>query len=314
MLKQTSTSMPGCRIVILLIFLSGAALLLLSPVSADPAGSMEATTVVSLTVTSPATAGAASAPPGSGVTISADGDTSYYLGEKVVFRGHNYDSDTTYLFFTGPATFMDGPGIPAAGGNLTSPRQPVVSGKPDSFTPVKTKADKTWEYTWYTSGVTLDAGTYSMYAVSRPDAKDQAGPDASWVKIIVKKPFLSAEISPAAVTKGEPFTVTGSAEGEPPSVQLWIIGNNVRVQYHNPGKSWCILYVQRRYATLGKTPGRPELSDRPALDAEQHVRYRCQRGLRPQPEPGQRYEYLPDLRPGKPAGQRCGRGAHCCAG
>ena len=36
------------------------------------------------------------------VTIAAHGDQSYYLGEEVVFNGYNYDSDSTYLFITGP--------------------------------------------------------------------------------------------------------------------------------------------------------------------------------------------------------------------
>jgi hypothetical protein len=205
MAQQTSTSTHLCGIVIMLVFLSGAAILLTAPVSADPAGSMDKKAAV---------------------TISADGDKSYYLGEKVVFRGDNYDSDTTYLFMTGPATFMDGPGIPGNGGNLSSPQQEVVSGNPGSFTVVQTKPDHTWEYSWYTSGVMLDAGTYSMYAVSLPNAKDQAGPAAADVGIIVKKPFITAEIAPASFGKGEPFTINGTAEGDPPAVQLWILGNN----------------------------------------------------------------------------------------
>jgi hypothetical protein len=163
---------------------------------------------------------------GTGVTISANGDKSYYLGEKVVFSGHNYDSDSTYLFMTGPGTFVTGPGIPKGGGKLTSPLQEVVSGNPDSFTVVKTKADKTWEYSFYTANLPVDAGTYNIYAVSQPKAMDQAGPAAAGVGIILKKPFITAQISPASITKGQPFSVTGTAEGDPLSVQIWIIGNN----------------------------------------------------------------------------------------
>lgn len=161
-----------------------------------------------------------------GVTIGAQGDRSYYLGEKVVFRGNNSDSDTTYLFMTGPGTFVTGPGIPKSGGKLTSPLQAVVSGSPDSFTAVKTRPDKTWEYSWYTANLPLDAGTYTMYAVSQPKAMDQTGTAAASIGIIVKKPFITAQISPASVTGGQPFTVTGTAEGEPPAVQVWIFGDN----------------------------------------------------------------------------------------
>jgi hypothetical protein len=163
---------------------------------------------------------------GTGVTISADGDKSYYLGEKVVFRGQNTDSDTTYLFITGPGTFKNGPGIPADGGKLTSPLQEVVSGIPDSFTVVKTKPDKTWEYAFYTANLPVDAGTYNIYAVSQPKAMNQAGPAAAGDGIILKKPFITAQISPATIPQGVPFTVSGVAEGIPPNVQVWIMGEN----------------------------------------------------------------------------------------
>jgi hypothetical protein len=162
---------------------------------------------------------------GTGITIDARGVHSYYLGEKVVLSGYNYDSDTTYLFMTGPTTFMDGPGIPDAGGKLTSPRQQVASGNPDTFTAVKTNPDTTWEYSWYTANLPVDAGSYTVYAVSQPKAKGDTSPAAS-VSIILKKPFITAEISPSTITKGMPMTVSGFAEGNPPTVQIWILGKN----------------------------------------------------------------------------------------
>lgn len=164
---------------------------------------------------------------GKGVTIIASGIRSYYQGEKVVFSGYNYDSDTTYLFITGPGTFMNGPGIPDSGGKLTSPRQEVVSENPGSFDTVKTKADKSWEYVYYTHNLNVDAGTYMVYAVSQPKAKNQLnGVSSANVGIILKKPFLTGEISPSSLSKGESFTVSGTAEGDPESVQIWILGNN----------------------------------------------------------------------------------------
>jgi hypothetical protein len=172
------------------------------------------------------TPGGGDASAGTGVTIAAQGVQSYYLGEKVVFTGHNYDSGSTYLFITGPGTFVTGPGIPNGGGKLTSPQEEVVSGNPDSFTVVKIKPDNTWECAWYTANLNLDAGTYTVYAVSQPKAKNQLGPDAASVGIIVKKPFITAEIIPSSFLKGQPFTVRGTAEGGPPSVQIWIIGDN----------------------------------------------------------------------------------------
>lgn len=165
-------------------------------------------------------------PAGTGVTISVDGDKSYYLGENVVVRGRNTDSDSTYLFITGPGTFKDGPGIPAEGGKLTSPLQRVVSGDPDSFTVVKTNPDKTWEYAFYTANLPVDAGTYTVYAASQPKNAGQLGPDAANVGIILKKPFITAEISSPDIVKGQPFAVNGTAEGIPDTVQIWIFGDN----------------------------------------------------------------------------------------
>ena len=199
MSKQTSNDLSGSwKMILLLLIIAGAAALMISPVSAD-----------------------------TGVTISASGVQSYYQGEKVVFSGHNYDSDTTYLFITGPGVFMTGPGIPKGGGKLTSPKLEVVSGNPGSFDTVKTNADKSWEYVYYTHNLNVDAGTYTIYAVSQPKAKDQLnGVSSANVGIILKKPFITAEISSSSISKGQTFTVKGTAEGDPPSVQIWIIGDN----------------------------------------------------------------------------------------
>ena len=154
-----------------------------------------------------------------GVTISTDGNPSYYLGEKITIRGQNTASNSTYLFLTGPNR-------QATGVKLTSPDKDVISGNPDSFTIVKTKPDKTWEYSFYTSNLPFDAGTYSIYAESQPKAKDQLGSDAAQISLIIKKPYVMANISPLSVVKGQSFTVTGIAEGIPPAVQAWIFGNN----------------------------------------------------------------------------------------
>ncbi|MGB9177018.1 MAG: hypothetical protein WCB46_09815 [Methanoregula sp.] len=190
MSKQTSKNPSGSWKMILLLIIAGGAALMISTVSAD-----------------------------TGVTIAASGVPSYYLGEKVVFSGHNYDSDTTYLFITGP-------GISDGGGKLTSPQQDVVSGDPGSFDIVKTKADTSWEYVYYTHNLNVSAGSYTIYAVSQPKTEDQLGPGAASVHIILKKPFITAEISPATISKGVPFTVSGFAEGNPEKVQIWILGKN----------------------------------------------------------------------------------------
>jgi hypothetical protein len=103
----------------------------------------------------------------------------------------------------------------------------VVSGNPDTFTVVNTQPDKSWDYSWYTSGLRLDAGSYTLYAASKPKTEDQlAGTPYDATSIIIKKPFITSGISPSSVSKGQPFTVTGIAEGNPLAVQIWIFGDN----------------------------------------------------------------------------------------
>ncbi|WP_157199074.1 hypothetical protein [Methanolacinia paynteri] len=156
-----------------------------------------------------------------GVTISADGDQSYYLGEKVVLRGQGSGADSVYLFLTGP-------NLPAGGVNLESPDDAVFNGDPDSFTVVETGPNNTWEYSFYTANLNLDAGSYTLYVVSSPTAKNRFDNSTNYnmTSIILKKPFITAEISPANVVKGQPFSITGFAEGVPTEVQIWIFGDS----------------------------------------------------------------------------------------
>ncbi len=191
MVKQSNGNTVRFRKMILLFIIAGAAVLLISPVSAE-----------------------------TGVTISARGDQSYYLGEEVVLSGTNYDSDFTYFFITGPGISLDG-------GRLTAPLQNVTSGDPASFDRVQTKPDKTWEYPLYTYNLGINPGPYAIYAASKPKTASQLTvADNKTARVIFKKPFITAEVTPPAIVKGQPFTVTGYAEGNPGAVQLWIFGDN----------------------------------------------------------------------------------------
>ncbi len=163
------------------------------------------------------------------VTVVAAGDQSYYLGEEIKLSGTNTESSTTYLFIIGP-------NLPANGGVLTNPKVAVT---PDT-TPVDgdgtwnsvkaaVLADNTWSYKWGTSNLDLDAGTYTIYAVSKPYDKDPDPPrQAAYgtVSIIIKKPFVSATASQSTVAQGDKIFITGTAEGQPDSVAIWILGKN----------------------------------------------------------------------------------------
>jgi len=218
MLPQGNNNPFGYRTLILLFLISGAAALMISFASA-----------------------------GTGVTISADGDKSYYQGEKVILRGQSPDADTVYLFMTGP-------NLPAPGGKLTSPSTAIVSGNTETFTTVKTKPDNTWEYAFYTGSHLVDAGTYSVYAESEPKTVDQLGSGAATVGMALKKPFIIAKISSVDIVKGQPFTVTGTAVGFPPEVQIWIIGDAYAYTTKTPVNSDASFTFTANEAISGKLP------------------------------------------------------------
>ena len=168
------------------------------------------------------------------VTIVAAGDQSYYLGEEVKFSGTNTETQTTYLFITGP-------NLPTQGAMFTSdPRNSAPASKPDtpgvnngdplSFQTASVLGDNTWSWKWGTANVALDAGTYTVYAVSGPMSNTPAslGKVAyGTVSIIIKKPFISATASQSTVAQGDNVFITGTAEGQPSQgVAIWILGKN----------------------------------------------------------------------------------------
>ena len=89
-------------------------------------------------------------------------------------------------------------------------------------------SDNTWSYKWGTSLLQLDAGTYTIYAVSQPVDKSALSSVAyGTVSVIIKKPFVSATASQSTVAQGDKLFITGTAEGQPSSgVAIWIMGKN----------------------------------------------------------------------------------------
>jgi trimeric autotransporter adhesin len=155
------------------------------------------------------------------VTIVAAGDQSYYLGEEVKLSGTNSETDVTYLFITGP-------NLPTRGAMLKSPKKEVNNGQPQSFDQADVQDDDTYEYKWQTANLEVDAGTYTIYAVSAANDKDHLN-DAQYdtVSLVIKKPYIQATASGSVVAKGDSLYVKGTAEGNPSKgVSLWILGKN----------------------------------------------------------------------------------------
>jgi len=159
------------------------------------------------------------------VTIVAAGDQSYYLGEEIKFSGTNTETYETFLFIIGP-------NLPANGAEIQpddlDPRSnKVETGVRADFKIVDVLGDNTWSWKWGTSNIALDAGTYTVYAVSQPSNKEDLEQAAyGTVSIIIKKPFVSATASQSTVAQGDKIFITGTAEGDPNSIQIWILGKN----------------------------------------------------------------------------------------
>ncbi|MDD5144338.1 MEMAR_RS02690 family S-layer glycoprotein, partial [Methanoregula sp.] len=161
------------------------------------------------------------------VTIVAAGDQSYFLGEEIKFSGTNTEAYKTYLFIIGP-------NLESVGSQIQDPDprdKKVKDGEPSTFKAVDVNGDNTWSWKWGTANYALDAGTYTIYAVSQARDKDNLANAAyGTVSIIIKKPFVSATASQSAVAKGDSIFITGSAEGDPGSVYVWILGKNYATQ------------------------------------------------------------------------------------
>jgi hypothetical protein len=144
-----------------------------------------------------------------------------YLGEEVILLGTSSASDTVYLFMTGP-------NLPASGGSLTSPELPVVTGQPGTFTSVQVGSDSTWEYRWHTGNLGIDAGSYTVYAVSSPSSRNNlANTPFSTTSIVFATPFITTFVPDTGVARGDPVEISGTATGNPsPGVAIWIFGIN----------------------------------------------------------------------------------------
>jgi len=153
------------------------------------------------------------------VTVVASGDQSYYLGEEVKLSGTNSETESTYLFITGP-------NLATAGAQLSNPQEPVTDDQ--SFDRADVQDDDTWEFKWQTANLQLDAGTYTIYALSAPKNRDALNEvEYDTVSLVIKKPFIQATASASVVAKGDKLYVRGTAEGDPsPGIAIWVLGKN----------------------------------------------------------------------------------------
>ena len=165
------------------------------------------------------------------VTITASGTGTYYIGEEVTLSGTCTDNNTmVHLFMTGP--------------NLRSPNgvnlltlapvsNTVVPGVTSPFNTADVKTDDTWSFKWNTGDIAkaIDSGGYTIYAVSEPvDKSGLSNAEYATASIQLRSGFITATSSGAVVAKGDDLTLTGTAQGDPESVNVWIFGKNLQIR------------------------------------------------------------------------------------
>jgi len=162
------------------------------------------------------------------VTICAAGTGTYYIGEEITLSGTNTANTTTWLYLVGQ-NLGNGNGVKlddirVCADNLTLPaNQRMVA------VPVDT--DDTWEYRWDTRnlGAVPDSGTYTIYAVAAPHAKNALiGTRYSTASVALRSPYITATVSSASIAKGSRQIISGYATGNPDYVYVWIFGKNYR--------------------------------------------------------------------------------------
>jgi hypothetical protein len=177
------------------------------------------------------------------VTVGAAGDQSYYLGEEIKLSGINTESYKTFLFLTGPNLHVNGANISDPG---TSPSKDNDAG---TFKAVDVLGDNTWSWKWGTKGYKLDAGTYTVYAVSNPLTKASLAQAAyGTVSILIKKPvvIVTPAISQPVFNRGETVVISGTApasgkvylslsRADSPDVQTKLTALNKKTEDGNSG-------------------------------------------------------------------------------
>lgn len=172
------------------------------------------------------------------ITITYEGAGTYYLGETIAITGTNTDNTSVYLAVKGP-NLNDG-GVSMADIACNTDGSTAACSAADSvrYKKVDVNTDNTWSYKWDTSklsatkNVGLDAGTYTIYAVSDPVASLASTNLADHIyetaSVVLKKPFVTASASATTLAKGDILYITGTAEGKPNNVYIWLFGTNYR--------------------------------------------------------------------------------------
>jgi PKD repeat protein len=143
-------------------------------------------------------------------TVTVTGPGTVTLGQDITFTGTNDETGTTYLV-------LDGPGLPTEGANISSyyPKENQVY---DLYEPSFASASVgsgpgySWSWTWHTNGITLDAGTYTLFVETEARDLNHITSYATY-SVVVIKPFSVVDISSPGdhkIAVGQSITFEGT--------------------------------------------------------------------------------------------------------
>ncbi len=217
------------------------------------------------------------------ISITANRDLGY-LGNEIKLSGTNFDTNETYLFITGP-------NLPSNGGALTDPKSPICS-SPNcyyrEFTVTDVNADKTWEYKWQTANLNIDPSTYTIYAVTTSNDKNNlTNAHYATVSVTLRKPYLNAHVSDDVIEQNESLYIRGVAEGDPSQgVAFWIMGRNfVSFNTEAVNDDGTFEYELDEYTTAGMSQGQ-------YFVVVQHPMYNDELDVYPRGDGGYIYRYV----------------------
>jgi hypothetical protein len=159
------------------------------------------------------------------VSILAQGDGTYFIGEKIKLLGVNTAGKNVFLTLKGPnATRQE----------RRLDRLDIISldENPETFLKIDVRQDFTWSYVWDTkkNSTLLTEGYYRIFAIESPVSTDNFSRVSSHsfgtVSIMMRPPFISATLSQASFAQGDIVTITGTAEGvQYHEILIWIFGD-----------------------------------------------------------------------------------------
>lgn len=164
------------------------------------------------------------------VTITAEGAGAYYFGEEIKLSGTNTEGKKVYLFLVGP-NLGDGNGVSLV--DVSKRSSAGIAG----FVEESVESDDTWAYTWNTGdieGGVLSEGSYTVYAATQPRAKGNlSGVEYATMSVNLRKGFITGATNVNTLAKGDDLKITGTAEGKPSNIYVWIFGKNFYGQDSN---------------------------------------------------------------------------------